>query len=132
MGDIKCRICGEPWDSYGVHESLRIDGDGDMTASEAKMLLEGRGCPSCKGIPPVYCKQKIEDDSALVMDPGTMDICIHIEKWGSKCNAPKDYVCKDQQRSDVDHEEDFLESVTDSENADEDPIAVLSRIKHRK
>jgi hypothetical protein len=40
MGDILCRICGEPWDSYGID-------NGDMSAEEAKMFKEGKGCPSC-------------------------------------------------------------------------------------
>jgi len=40
VGDIYCRICGEPWDAYGVFH-------GDMTKEEAKLFLEGKGCPSC-------------------------------------------------------------------------------------
>lgn len=44
MGDIFCRKCSEPWDSYGITHSR---GDGDMTASEAVMFLNGKGCPSC-------------------------------------------------------------------------------------
>jgi len=46
MGDIRCRVCGEPWDAYGVrhHE--------DMTPKEAKAFLMGLGCPCCKGVRP--------------------------------------------------------------------------------
>lgn len=40
MGDIRCRMCGEPWDSYGVR-------NGDMTEAEAEKFLAGEGCPSC-------------------------------------------------------------------------------------
>jgi len=46
LGDIYCRKCGEPWDSYGVHASLRDDGD--MSPEEARRFLRGEGCPSCK------------------------------------------------------------------------------------
>lgn len=40
MGDIICRICGEPWDAYGVR-------NGDMDGAEAKDFLAGRDCPCC-------------------------------------------------------------------------------------
>jgi len=43
--DIKCAVCGEPWDAYGVK-------NGDMTEEEAKLFLAGKGCPCCKGIRP--------------------------------------------------------------------------------
>ena len=43
--DITCAKCGEPWDSYGVHQAKH--GDGDMTAREAERFLKGEGCPSC-------------------------------------------------------------------------------------
>ena len=43
MGDIICRVCGEPWDAFGVHSRT------DVTEREAKQILSGRGCPSCKG-----------------------------------------------------------------------------------
>uniref|UniRef100_A0A6M3X615 Uncharacterized protein n=1 Tax=viral metagenome TaxID=1070528 RepID=A0A6M3X615_9ZZZZ len=42
MGDILCRICGEPWDAGARH-------GGDMTAGEYRMLIRGEGCPACKG-----------------------------------------------------------------------------------
>jgi hypothetical protein len=44
MGDILCRKCAEPWDSFGITCSR---GEGDMTASEAVRFLHGEGCPSC-------------------------------------------------------------------------------------
>jgi hypothetical protein len=40
--DIKCVVCGEPWDSYGVNH-------GDMLSWEAKLFKSGAGCPSCEG-----------------------------------------------------------------------------------
>jgi len=44
MGDIHCRICGEPWDAYGVS-------NGDMSEKEAKAFRMGLGCPCCEGEP---------------------------------------------------------------------------------
>jgi len=84
LGDIFCRKCGEPWDSYGVHASLRDDGD--MSPDEARRFLRGEGCPCCdlgKKLP-----EGVDKDTA---------------------------------------EGAFLRSVT--EETDEDPIAVLGRVK---
>lgn len=39
--DVYCRVCGEPWDYYGVKH-------GDMTPEEAERFLRGEGCPSCR------------------------------------------------------------------------------------
>jgi len=44
MGDVFCRKCGEPWDSFGI---TRAEGEGDLTAREAERFLRGEGCPSC-------------------------------------------------------------------------------------
>ena len=41
--DIKCVVCKEPWDSYGVD-------NGDMLPWEAKLFRQGAGCPCCEGI----------------------------------------------------------------------------------
>lgn len=40
--DIKCVVCGEPWDSYGVQS--------DMLPWETKLFRQGAGCPCCKGV----------------------------------------------------------------------------------
>lgn len=45
--DFCCSICGEPWGYFGVQESLRIEGDGDMSPADARKFMEGKGCPSC-------------------------------------------------------------------------------------
>ncbi len=42
--DIKCVVCGEPWDSYGVEH-------GDMEWWQAQLFRAGAGCPSCEGQP---------------------------------------------------------------------------------
>lgn len=40
MADILCRMCGEPWEAYGVRH-------GDMEPAEARRFLAGEGCPCC-------------------------------------------------------------------------------------
>jgi len=77
MADIYCRVCGEPWDAYGVRHRE------DMDEREARDFLAGRGCPCCKGKKP--------EDAA-------------------------------------NHEMDFLESLVDPVNTDEDPIELLQEV----
>lgn len=43
--DIKCVVCGEPWDAYGVSH-------GDMAKWEASLFRAGAGCPACAGKTP--------------------------------------------------------------------------------
>jgi hypothetical protein len=40
MPDIHCKICNEPWDSYGLSH-------GDVKAWEADLIRKGFGCPCC-------------------------------------------------------------------------------------
>jgi hypothetical protein len=41
MGDVICKICGEPWEYYYiVHE---------MESPWNKKILHGLGCPCCEG-----------------------------------------------------------------------------------
>lgn len=42
--DIRCVVCGEPWDSDG--------GKLDMTLWESKLFRAGAGCPGCEGEAP--------------------------------------------------------------------------------
>ena len=44
MADIKCVVCGEPFEDYYVNH--------DMVAAERDRILSGRGCECCKGIMP--------------------------------------------------------------------------------
>lgn len=41
MTDIRCYICNEPWDSYGLMNC-------DVKAWEADAIKSGDGCPCCK------------------------------------------------------------------------------------
>lgn len=43
--DIRCVVCGEPWDAYGVRH-------GDMEKWEAELFRAGAGCPCCEGVKP--------------------------------------------------------------------------------
>ncbi len=40
--DIKCAVCGEPWDQYGVAH-------GDIAPWQAVLFRKGSGCPCCCG-----------------------------------------------------------------------------------
>ncbi len=40
--DIKCAVCGEPWNCWGANH-------GDMAAWEYDLFKKGAGCPCCKG-----------------------------------------------------------------------------------
>jgi len=40
MTDVYCRVCGEPWDAFGLFH-------GDMTDEERDIFLAGLGCPCC-------------------------------------------------------------------------------------
>lgn len=43
--DVKCVVCGEPWDFYGVNH-------GDMEKWERELFKKGAGCPYCEGVVP--------------------------------------------------------------------------------
>jgi len=43
MSDIKCAVCGEPWDMYGYPDN------GDMKPWEYHLFRKGAGCPCCRG-----------------------------------------------------------------------------------
>lgn len=52
--DIKCVVCGEPWDSYGIRH-------GDMLPWEADLFRKGAGCPCCKGEPNGFAPETLSD-----------------------------------------------------------------------
>lgn len=63
--DVKCVVCGEPWDFQG------IDG-GDMFRWEAKLFKVGSGCPTCEGVAPAggYEPTTLADVEYGDRDPG--------------------------------------------------------------
>lgn len=62
--DIKCVICGEPYEAWGVNH-------GDMTYWEANLFRKGAGCPSCEGDPPNG--KVFEPESIFDVDNGDED-----------------------------------------------------------
>ena len=40
--DVRCAVCGEPWERYGLF-------NGDMYKWERDLFLAGAGCPCCEG-----------------------------------------------------------------------------------
>jgi hypothetical protein len=44
MSDIRCSVCGEPFESYGIDH-------GDFLPWQAKLFRQGAGCPICEGEP---------------------------------------------------------------------------------
>lgn len=53
MGDIRCGICGEPWDWLEAK-----DGD-SMTAEEYERLMKGNGCPSCDRVADMSIEERM-------------------------------------------------------------------------
>jgi hypothetical protein len=72
MSDVKCVVCGEPWDYYGVTH-------GDMEAWEADLFKKGAGCPCCEGIPPNG--EHWEPESISDIENGDDDPIIRLNAW---------------------------------------------------
>jgi len=53
MGDIICKVCGEPYDYLAFDDD---DDDEDFSLKELDFMLKGKGCPSCKGEKPDNAK----------------------------------------------------------------------------
>jgi hypothetical protein len=74
MGDIRCRVCGEPWEAYYVFH--------EMTAEERKDFLAGKHCPSCKNKPVQLHSYNYEflQDLADNTDRDPMEILEEVEE----------------------------------------------------
>lgn len=87
MSDIRCVVCGEPWDAYGVRH-------GDMLKWEADLFRKGAGCPSCEGTPPEggYEPKTIFDIENGDEDPMLRILAREAHEEGSapKWERPKD------------------------------------------
>lgn len=102
IGDITCKVCGEPYDAFGVYH-------GDMSPAEKTQFLRGKGCPSCKGNP-----NKCELEWTYKNKPNC-----EFWDWGR---------CKNKEKCDHKYTvkpriEEFLHSLFS--NTDEDPISFL-------
>lgn len=95
MADVKCAICGEPWNYYGALH-------GDMAAWEYELFRKGAGCPCCQGV-----SERNKDDmllehfSSIVFggtdDPDSFDRLFDIDdsnvpKW-EKPEPKKHWTC---------------------------------------
>lgn len=98
MGDIICRNCGEPWDRYGAQH-------GDMKASEYKMLISGKGCPSCKGEPVYDC---VKFKGIYIPYSQLKQECEYLE-FGQRCSNEGE--CEFKKRRPRVDDIEFLESV---------------------
>ena len=64
MSDVKCVVCGEPWDYWGVRH-------GDMAVWEFDLFRKGSGCPSCEGrVKQGWHPESLEDVEFGDEDPG--------------------------------------------------------------
>lgn len=61
--DIKCVVCGEPWDARGVR-------NGDMEPWEAELFRQGAGCPCCAGVDNGFEVSSLADIENGDEDPG--------------------------------------------------------------
>lgn len=87
MNDIKCVVCGEPWNAWGVDH-------GDMEKWEAELFRKGAGCPCCKGEVPEgggFEPEGIEDLYNGDRDPAERINAWEIASSGAKpeWNAPE-------------------------------------------
>jgi len=119
MSDVRCAICSEPWDLYGVLH-------GDMEPWERDRFLAGEGCPSCnfgQVCPQCNGTGKERCPSCLLLWPGegcpvcggsghTESVCVFCEGTG-----------KPRRTFDV-----AFEALQDEcEASDEDPVLVMQR-----
>jgi hypothetical protein len=81
MSDVKCVVCGEPWDFWGAKH-------GDMRKWEYDLFRKGSGCPSCEGVQPEHewHPETMEDIEFGDEDP--MERINAYEDYNSK-RAPK-------------------------------------------
>ena len=61
MGDVICKMCGEPWEFYYITHEMEEPWKTD--------ILFGNGCPSCKGKSPDGVDRTFEH--ARSIDDGT-------------------------------------------------------------
>lgn len=76
------------------------------------MLLDGKGCPSCKGVRPVWCE--LDNSSPILCEDFHEGRCRRKDKCDHQSHSNPD-----------DLEDDFLEDITDGANTDEDPIKLI-------
>jgi hypothetical protein len=76
--DIKCTVCGEPWEAYGI-------GHGDMLPWQATLFRAGAGCPSCEGVLP---DRPFEPETISDVENGDGDPMERINAYENRDNRP--------------------------------------------
>lgn len=123
MSDIRCVVCGEPWNAYGVSH-------GDMCTWEAKLFRLGAGCPSCEGTPNGWEPKSIFDVENGDEDPISRIMASERVANGTKVEwkRPEDPVlwtcddCGHSVKRDLDSEEIYMTGHTYSRyEPDEEP-----------
>ena len=88
MSDVTCRICGEPWNTWGVQTDK-----GDLSHDEYRTLIRGEGCPHCEGFPLcANCGHTWRGHSKQVYGPGggpcsEINYCYGIDPYQCECAA---------------------------------------------
>ena len=87
MSDIKCAVCSEPFDEYGVNH-------GDMLQWQSVLFKQGAGCPSCEGVKPDWMSDKQELEilrDRLLFDTsedGDLELLDRLLTDGTNTNRP--------------------------------------------
>jgi hypothetical protein len=68
--DVKCVVCGEPWDYYGINH-------GDMEKWEAELFKKGSGCPCCEG----ETEHPFEPQTIFDIGYGDKDPILRLQTW---------------------------------------------------
>jgi hypothetical protein len=66
MSDVRCLVCGEPWDYWGARH-------GEMKVWEWQLFARGAGCPCCEGQDPEggqFQPERLSDIEFGDLDPG--------------------------------------------------------------
>lgn len=80
MSDIRCVVCGEPWDAWGMRSG------GDMALWEAKLFRAGAGCPHCEGVEP---EEPFEPQTFEDIENGDEDPMIRLCLIEDRAKRPK-------------------------------------------
>lgn len=94
MSDVKCAVCGEPWDTWELNH-------GDVKAWEYDLFKKGAGCPSCEGVAPK--QEEVGEDDTLLdhlrslldhEDPHAFDLVNDPEAERPKWEEPEEPLVK--------------------------------------
>lgn len=78
MSDIRCVVCGEPWNAWGVRH-------GDMLPWQATLFRAGAGCPSCEGVEP---STPFEPSTLADIENGDEDPMVRLNQIENRAQRP--------------------------------------------